>query len=307
MKLNEVSKVVEPNSLELFFPIRELSLQTGVNSVTLRAWERRYGLLKPIRTEKGHRLYSDTDVQRVKAIVSWINKGIAVSKVRALLDQESVTNDANISNEWSDQQAQLLTAIELYQEDKIDSLIQQNLSQYPIEAVIHYWLAPVLSELQNAQLKQEQKSYFISLLRQRITIRLMSQNKKKSKRRVLLTSLGEESSIWVWLQAAWCSDEGFYVVVIDTLESVEESPALIENIRPDFFISHVDKGFGLKQEMVMQKFQAFSIPIVLSGATTWLEENRREAPSGLAVFSDPFDAVRHVCESVSENQKLSRL
>ena len=58
---------------QAYFPIRILSTKTGVNSVTLRAWERRYGLLKPKRTEKGHRLYSEEDVTRVDAIVRWIN------------------------------------------------------------------------------------------------------------------------------------------------------------------------------------------------------------------------------------------
>ena len=44
------------------FPIRELGSITGVNASTLRAWERRYGLLKPARTPKGHRLYTKEDV-----------------------------------------------------------------------------------------------------------------------------------------------------------------------------------------------------------------------------------------------------
>ena len=38
--------------------ISEVCQQTGVAAVTLRAWERRYGLIKPKRTPKGHRLYS---------------------------------------------------------------------------------------------------------------------------------------------------------------------------------------------------------------------------------------------------------
>jgi DNA-binding transcriptional MerR regulator len=36
------------------FPMRTVSVITGVNPVTLRAWERRYGLIKPARTAKGH-------------------------------------------------------------------------------------------------------------------------------------------------------------------------------------------------------------------------------------------------------------
>ncbi|MFZ1539056.1 MAG: MerR family transcriptional regulator, partial [Chromatiaceae bacterium] len=47
------------------YPIRTLSRLTGVPAVTLRAWERRHRLLTPTRTEKGHRLYNEADVDRV--------------------------------------------------------------------------------------------------------------------------------------------------------------------------------------------------------------------------------------------------
>ncbi|HWT28549.1 MAG TPA: MerR family DNA-binding transcriptional regulator, partial [Methylophilaceae bacterium] len=38
------------------FPIRTVAALTGINPITLRTWERRYGLIAPIRTPKGHRL-----------------------------------------------------------------------------------------------------------------------------------------------------------------------------------------------------------------------------------------------------------
>ncbi|WP_339528002.1 MerR family DNA-binding transcriptional regulator, partial [Pseudomonas sp. EL_65y_Pfl2_R96] len=47
-----------------WLPIREVARQTGVNAVTLRAWERRYGLIVPHRTPKGHRLFNADHVQR---------------------------------------------------------------------------------------------------------------------------------------------------------------------------------------------------------------------------------------------------
>lgn len=52
---------------EDLLPIGEVARLTGVNPVTLRAWERRYGLIKPQRTPKGHRLYPQDQVQRVQA------------------------------------------------------------------------------------------------------------------------------------------------------------------------------------------------------------------------------------------------
>ncbi len=56
---------------EDLFPIREVARLTGVNPVTLRAWERRYGLIQPTRTESGHRLYSLSDIEKVRSILAW--------------------------------------------------------------------------------------------------------------------------------------------------------------------------------------------------------------------------------------------
>src|SRR5689334_25327161 len=70
---------------EELFPIREVARLTGVNPVTLRAWERRYGLIVPTRTDSGHRLYSLTDIERVRSILGWIERGVAVSKIGKLL------------------------------------------------------------------------------------------------------------------------------------------------------------------------------------------------------------------------------
>ena len=61
------------------FPIRILSEKTGVAPTTLRAWERRYGLLKPQRTPKGHRLYNANDVDAVNRIVNLPSRAMATS------------------------------------------------------------------------------------------------------------------------------------------------------------------------------------------------------------------------------------
>ena len=75
---------------EQLFPIREVARLTGVNPVTLRAWEWRYGLIVPTRTESGHRLYSMTDIERVRSILGWIDRGVAVSKIGTLLAGSSI-------------------------------------------------------------------------------------------------------------------------------------------------------------------------------------------------------------------------
>jgi len=64
------------------FTIRAASALTGINENTLRAWERRYGLIRPERTAKGYRIYSDEDVARLRLIQRAMRDGVPVRHVR---------------------------------------------------------------------------------------------------------------------------------------------------------------------------------------------------------------------------------
>jgi len=68
------------------YPIRTVSELTGVNAITLRAWETRYGLIEPIRKESGHRMYRQSDINRVNEIVGLTARGIRVGQVKEFLD-----------------------------------------------------------------------------------------------------------------------------------------------------------------------------------------------------------------------------
>ena len=56
------------------YSIGEFARLCGINATTLRARQRRYGLLKPLRTDGGHRLYSDDDVQQALKILDWVKR-----------------------------------------------------------------------------------------------------------------------------------------------------------------------------------------------------------------------------------------
>ena len=69
-----------------FYSIGEVAERCGINPVTLRAWQRRYGLLKPQRSEGGHRQFDEEDILRIEEIKRWIERGVSVGKVKALLE-----------------------------------------------------------------------------------------------------------------------------------------------------------------------------------------------------------------------------
>src|SRR5436190_21936770 len=60
--------------------IVELSRRVGLSPELLRAWEQRYGLLKPSRTAGGLRLYSQADEQRLRAMQVELERGLSAAE-----------------------------------------------------------------------------------------------------------------------------------------------------------------------------------------------------------------------------------
>ena len=75
------------------YPIRTVSRLTGVPSVTLRAWERRYRLITPTRTDKGHRLYTEADIERVRQVLALMERGVGVGQVGSFLARAANDGD----------------------------------------------------------------------------------------------------------------------------------------------------------------------------------------------------------------------
>ena len=52
--------------------------ETGLKADTLRAWERRYSLPAPQRTEGGHRLFSEYDIETIKWLIARQEEGVSI-------------------------------------------------------------------------------------------------------------------------------------------------------------------------------------------------------------------------------------
>lgn len=141
---------------EALFSIGAVSEQTGVHSVTLRAWERRYGLLQPSRTPKGHRLYSQQDIHRVKQVLRLLEQGIPVSRAQELLRKQAVELKPELSESiklvagedpWR-QYANLCRRY-IYKLDAkaLEKVIDEAIASYSLEIVAHKLFLPLCTDL----------------------------------------------------------------------------------------------------------------------------------------------------------------
>ncbi|WP_263145248.1 MerR family transcriptional regulator [Pseudomonas sp. RIT-PI-AD] len=150
--MNESAATARAPGLEQdeLFPIREVSRLTGVNPVTLRAWERRYGLIQPTRTDSGHRLYSLADIEAVRSIMDWIERGVAVSKVGTLLARRArpsaeALQPAGVEDrgEW---QARIRAALAEFDDLRLERLYGQAFASYTPQVVFQDIFMPVWQE-----------------------------------------------------------------------------------------------------------------------------------------------------------------
>jgi len=65
-----------------------VSRRTGLTPALLRAWEKRYGVVAPSRSEGGQRLYSDEDVYRLSLLHRAVTEGRNISQVAGLSPEE---------------------------------------------------------------------------------------------------------------------------------------------------------------------------------------------------------------------------
>src|ERR671915_1384914 len=76
------------NPSEARHPVRVAASRSGVNPHVLRAWERRYRVVTPVRSEGGQRLYSDLDVERLRLLRRLTGRGHGIGQLAKLSNEE---------------------------------------------------------------------------------------------------------------------------------------------------------------------------------------------------------------------------
>jgi len=88
---------LENYSTTPLFNTKAVVRQTGVPAPTLRAWERRYGVLRPYRGENDYRLYSERDIAIIRWLREEVENGLTISQAIALL--RSLTSGPTTASE----------------------------------------------------------------------------------------------------------------------------------------------------------------------------------------------------------------
>jgi len=125
--------------------IGELSRRSGVSPELLRAWERRYQLLHPARSQGGLRLYTLEDLERVRLMQQHLARGLAAAEAAALATEQPPASGAEPL--LADAKDDLADALGAFDEPRAHALLDSLLGAATIDTVLATVVVPYLHEL----------------------------------------------------------------------------------------------------------------------------------------------------------------
>jgi DNA-binding transcriptional MerR regulator len=148
--------------------IGEFARRVDVSPELLRAWERRYGLLQPIRSDGGFRLYTSDDADRVFRMKGALDEGLSAAEAarKALVDArptETFLDDAR---------RQLVEATHAYDEPGVHAVLDDAFARFALETVLRDLILPVLRELggewERGEIEIGQEHFATNVVRERL-------------------------------------------------------------------------------------------------------------------------------------------
>lgn len=310
----------------VLFPIRGLAERTGVGQSTLRAWERRYGLLKPQRTPKGHRLYSEADAVLVRRVVKLLESGNAISEVaKAILAdptalgpmaaEKTRQKTPKLENGvWKEYVLRLLEAIESFNPAQLDNVYNEASSLYPLDLVSNQLIEPVLSELgerwQGRETGIAEEHFFSAWLRNKLGARLHHASAAVSGRTLILACVpGHRHEVGILLFALAALGRGYRVVYLGVDMPMDSLPAVIERAAASGVI--LSGGRELDPETTIASLQALTprlnCPLFVGGPITQRYESALNSIGVISIGTKFSPALEYVAEIIPPHTDVAGL
>lgn len=277
------------------YPIRTVAQLTGVNPVTLRAWERRYRLIRPVRTPKGHRLYSQQHIEQIRKVLRLLEQGISIGQVSHLLQQDTISPQVTRSADagesgtiWLQYQQRMLEAVYAFDERRLDAIYNDVLSLYPVDLVTSRLTTPLLQQIGACWDDREngiaEEHFFSVYLRNKIGSRIQH-NILRSNGPCLLTAClpGEQHEIGLLLFVLSAISAGYRCIILGANMPMEQLPAIQDKHHIDAIVlsGSVEPVGGKTGKQLKQLVNSVEIPVFVGGNSS--EQHHKAIESAGAI------------------------
>ncbi len=252
--------------------IGEFARRVGVSAAVLRAWERRYGLLEPVRSAGGFRLYTAEDAERVGRMQQGLDQGLSAAEAARAARASARPSEGLFENAAE----RLLAAIRAYDEAAVHEVLDESFAAFGLEAVLRELILPALTQVgrewEQGTLAVSQEHFASNVIRARLLSLARLWGRGSGPVAVLACAPGEQHDISLLAFGLVLRSHGWRIIFlgadtpIATLAQAAEGTGSALTVLASFDPSR------LEAESTRIRRLARKLPLVLSGpgATTEL-------------------------------------
>lgn len=287
------------------FNTKAVSQETGVPADTFRAWERRYGVPRPQRTEGGHRLYSQRDIALIRWLRDRTAEGMTISQAIALMSNNGVTGLSWINNaleveprSWERVMSQLVAALTEFDSARAEQLLGEAFSLYPVEDVFLHIVQPTMIEIgeqwHQGKLSVTVEHFATQFIRRKLSSLFNTYHITDGRGLIIVgCASGEQHDLGALMLSVFLVRHGWQVIYLGPDVPIDDLMETIERIQPDMVcmaastidtaIHLMDVGRAVTSLPACPKFgyggRAFNLNQALRNRMpgTFLGENAHEA------------------------------
>jgi len=230
------------------YRIHRFSKLTGLNTHVIRAWERRYGLVTPVRGANRYRLYNDEDVRLFRYLKSKVDAGMSIG-VMAEIGREKLLEQAQlefvaapVEPPPSERLISELTQV-LQENDRagFERKLNGALAVIPFEEALHRFLLPLQEHIgqlwHDEKLGVAQEHYASNQVKQKIFSAINQLRVVEEGPRVVVACPSEEwHEISAMTAGYLCAVRGCRVHYLGANLPIPELAKFCEQIRPSYVL-----------------------------------------------------------------------
>jgi MerR family transcriptional regulator, light-induced transcriptional regulator len=224
------------------YNIKAVSNMLGIQPGTLRAWERRYQMIAPVRNDSGHRLYTEDHLKILKWLISKVNQGFTISQAISLMENSAPSLEGaeppkkDILDDLGDK---LLTALLDFNSSRAHELINQAFSLFTIDKTVIDLLGPILIKVgdlwEEGNITTAHEHFASSFLRSRIEgLSNSFPHSSFLPKAVAVCGPGERHELGLLIYTLFLRRKGFEVIFLGTSVAEDDIEVVLDKVKPKF-------------------------------------------------------------------------
>lgn len=224
------------------YNIKAVSNMLGIQPGTLRAWERRYKMIAPVRNESGHRLYTEEHLKILKWLITKVNQGFTISQAISLMENTSSVLDAieqpkvDYLEELGDK---LLSSLLDFNSAQAHDLLNQAFSLFTVDKTVIDLIGPILIKVgdlwEEGSISTAHEHFASSFLRSRIeSVSDSFQHNSFLPKAVAVCGPGEKHELGLLIFTMFLRRKGFEVIFLGTSIAENDIEIVLDSVNPKF-------------------------------------------------------------------------